>query len=216
MFTGLIEELGTIKTINNGPASSLLKIQGNIVLNDVRLGDSIAVNGVCLTVVRFSDNDFDAQVMEETLKKTNLKELRTGDKVNLERALKMGDRLGGHLVSGHIDGVGKIIEQTKHDIAIVTRITAPSYILEFLIPKASIAIDGISLTVVDVNADDFTVSLIPHTMSLTTLGIKKVGAIVNLESDMIGKYVKRFTGNNNQSNNRKDLSLSFLAENGFL
>jgi len=216
LFTGLVEELGTIKAINNGPASSLLKIQARFVLEDVKLGDSIAINGVCLTVVKFTSSDFDVQIMEETLTKTNLKDLKTGDKVNLERALRMGDRLGGHLVSGHIDEVGKISEQTKHDIAIVTRITAPSNFLDYLIPKGSVAIDGISLTVIDVNANDFTISLIPHTMALTTLGIKGVGDIVNLESDMLGKYVKKFVMNDKQVNNKKGLSMNFLAENGFL
>lgn len=216
LFTGLVEELGSIKAMNNGPASSFLKIQASNVLQDLRLGDSIAVNGVCLTVVKFSNVEFDVQVMEETLKKTNLKDLKVGDKVNLERALRLGDRLGGHLVSGHIDGVGTISEQTKHDIAIVTRIKSSPHILESLIPQGSVAIDGISLTVVDVNANDFTVSLIPHTMNQTTLGIKKVGAIVNLESDMIGKYVKKFVENTKETNNKKDLSISFLAENGFL
>ncbi|MDK2823716.1 MAG: riboflavin synthase [Clostridia bacterium] len=216
MFTGLVEELGTIKAINNGPASSLLKITAKTVLQDVKIGDSIAVNGVCLTVVNFTGGDFEAQVMAETLKKTNLRDLKIGDKVNLERALRMGDRLGGHLVSGHVDGVGQIIEQTKHDIAIVTRIKAPDDVLNYLIPKGSVSVDGISLTVVDVNDRDFTISLIPHTMSITTLGIKKVGDYVNLESDMIGKYVKRFINNESKLDKRKDLSLTFLAENGFL
>lgn len=216
MFTGLVEELGIIKAINNGPQSSQLTISADIVLADVKLGDSIAVNGVCLTVVDFNTQQFQAQVMAETLQKTNLRELKIGAKVNLERALRMGDRLGGHLVSGHVDGIGKIVEQTRHDIAIVTRIAASDDVLNYLIPKGSVAIDGISLTVVDVKENDFTVSLIPHTMSITTLGLKKVGDYVNLETDMIGKYVKKFTNNQTEKQQGKSLSLSFLAENGFL
>jgi len=216
LFTGLVEELGIIKAINNGPQSSQLTISADIVLADVKLGDSIAVNGVCLTVVDFNTQQFQAQVMAETLQKTNLRELKIGAKVNLERALRMGDRLGGHLVSGHVDGIGKIVEQTRHDIAIVTRIAASDDVLNYLIPKGSVAIDGISLTVVDVKENDFTVSLIPHTMSITTLGLKKVGDYVNLETDMIGKYVKKFTNNQTEKQQGKSLSLSFLAENGFL
>ncbi|MFZ7102376.1 MAG: riboflavin synthase [Peptococcaceae bacterium] len=216
MFTGLAEELGTIKAVDSGQASAQLKVAASIVLNEVRVGDSIAVNGVCLTVVKFTDNGFTAQVMEETLRKTNLKELKAGDKVNLERALRVGERLGGHIVSGHIDGIGQIMEKARHDIAIVLKIAAAADILENMIPKGSISIDGISLTIVEVNDDYFTVSLIPHTMLQTTLGIKQKGAIVNLETDVLGKYVRRFLDNNNRTKNIRDVSVSFLAENGFL
>jgi len=215
LFTGLVEELGKIKAINNGSKSSHLTISSKIVLQDIKIGDSIAVNGVCLTVVDFSDQDFQAQVMAETLKKTNLKELKIGDKVNLERALRLGDRLGGHLVSGHVDGVGKIVEQSRHDIALVTKIEASDNIINYLIPKGSVAIDGISLTIVDVNVDNFTVSLIPHTMSLTTLGFKKVGEHVNLECDMIAKYVENFVLKKPNEKN-KGLSMTTLMENGFI
>jgi len=216
LFTGLVEELGTIKAVYNGPDSSRLKIAGKIIVEDVKLGDSIAVNGVCLTVVDFNKDDFQAQVMAETLKKTNLRELKIGDKVNLERALRMGDRLGGHLVSGHVDGVGRIIEKRRHDIAIVIRIESPEAVLHYLINKGSAAIDGISLTVVDVSDKDFTVSLIPHTMSLTTLGIKNVGEMVNLEVDMLARYVESFINKKIVKDKGKDISVEFLAANGFL
>ena len=216
MFTGLVEELGTIKTIYPGPSSSRLNINAKVVLEDVKLGDSIAVNGVCLTVTQFTKDSFQAQVMEETLKKTNLKELTTGSKVNLERAMRMGDRLGGHMVSGHVDGMGKIIEQAKVDIALITRVETTADIINYLIPKGSIAIDGISLTIVEVNEKDFTISLIPHTMSMTTLGFKKIGDKVNLEIDMIAKYVERFFVTKSTSPKKSGLTMESLLENGFL
>jgi len=216
LFTGLVEELGIIKAIYHGADSSRLQIAARVVLEDVKLGDSIAVNGVCLTVVDFTKDNFQAEVMAETLKKTNLKELKKGDRVNLERALQIGDRLGGHLVSGHVDGVGKITEQKRHDIALVTRIETPENVLQYLIPKGSVAIDGISLTIVDVNENDFTVSLIPHTRLLTTLGLKKVGDKVNLEVDMLARYVEKFVNKKPTRNKEKGISVEFLAENGFL
>lgn len=217
MFTGLVEELGTIQGILNGPKSSKLNIKAQVVLEGLKLGDSIAVNGVCLTVVNFSAHFLEAQVMEETLQKTNLKDLMSGDQVNLERAMALGDRLGGHMVSGHVDGVGKIIEQRRHDIATVTKIQGPTEIINYLVPKGSIAIDGISLTIVDVNEQDFTVSLIPHTRGLTTLGFKVIGDKVNLEIDVIAKYVERFLNINEKTKGKKGgLSMSALLENGFV
>lgn len=191
MFTGIIEELGQLKGIRGGSKSALLEIKAREVLQDVKLGDSIAVNGVCLTVTGFSKDWFTADVMAETLSKTNLDSLRPGDKVNLERALRLSDRLGGHLVSGHIDGVGTIIGQQVVDIAVVTEIAAPPQVLKYVVPKGSAAIDGISLTVVELTKVGFTVSLIPHTAKLTTLGFKKIGDRVNLEGDIIGKYIER-------------------------
>jgi len=216
LFTGLVEELGTIKAVYNGTDSSRLKIAGRVVVEGLKLGDSIAVNGVCLTVVDINKDDFQAQVMAETLKKTNLRELQIGNKVNLERALRMSDRLGGHLVSGHVDGVGRIIEKKRHDIAIVIRIEAPETVLYYLINKGSVAIDGISLTVVEVGSKDFTISLIPHTMSLTTLGLKNVGEMVNLEVDMLARYVESFVNKKIVKDKGKDISVEFLAANGFL
>lgn len=218
MFTGIIEEMGTIKKIRHGRDSARLTIEGDIVLEDVKLGDSIAVNGICLTVVGFSEQSFDVDVMAETLRKTNLEELKPGDRVNLERALRVGDRLGGHIVSGHIDGVGTIARQQREDIAILTDIRAPSGVLKYIVKKGSVAVDGISLTVVDVTDDTFRVSLIPHTAKLTTLGYKKAGDRVNLESDIIGKYVERLLGFKGEDvcGKSAELTLDYLAQHGFL
>lgn len=183
------------------------------------MGDSIAVNGVCLTVVDFESCHFTAEAMAETLDKTTLGSLRNGEKVNLERALKLSDRLGGHLVSGHVDGVGVISGQMKHDIAIVTEITYPPDIGRYIVPKGSIAIDGISLTVVAVNTRAFSVSLIPHTRGITTLGFKKTGDRVNLEADVIAKYLdklSKYPSAHNEIATEEKLNKEFLTINGFL
>ncbi|MDW7675525.1 MAG: riboflavin synthase [Bacillota bacterium] len=218
MFTGLVEELGTLIKINRGSNSARLALKAKTVLKGVKLGDSIAVNGICLTVVSFSESQFEVEVMDETLKKTNLGYLSIGEKVNLERALSLGDRLGGHLVSGHIDGVGEIERMDKLDIAILITIKASENILKYIIEKGSIAIDGVSLTIVSADKSSFTVSLIPHTKNMTTLGIKKIGDTVNLEADMIGKYVAKFLGTRNEYSKEKEskIDANFLAENGFL
>lgn len=193
-------------------------ITAPLVVADVKLGDSIAVNGICLTVVDFNAGTFTAEVMAETLAKTNLGDLLPGTKVNLERALRLCDRLGGHLVSGHVDGTGMIIRQTRHDIAIVTEISYPKDIGKYLITKGSIAIDGISLTIIDVTSSAFTVSLIPHTRGITTLGLKKAGDKVNLEADVIAKYLEKLVTKkeNNIDNNSGNIEISFLAEHGFI
>jgi riboflavin synthase len=217
VFTGIIEELGIVKDLRLLPESGQLTLEGRKVLQGTQIGDSISVNGVCLTVLRQSEREFTVDVMAETLAKTNLAELKSGSRVNLERALQLQTRLGGHLVSGHIDGVGEIRRITPWGIAQVYEISGPPPLLTYVLPKGSIAIDGISLTVIDVEEEYFTVSLIPHTFKQTTLGIKGIGASVNLETDLIGKYVARFMGLNTASNkNKKDLSLGFLAEHGFL
>jgi len=217
MFTGIVEELGTVRALRLLPESGQLTLEGKKVLDDTQIGDSIAVNGVCLTVIRMSDREFTVDVMAETLAKTNLSELKSGNKVNLERALQLKTRLGGHLVSGHVDGVGSIRRIVPWGIAQVYEINAPPALLSYMLPKGSIAIDGISLTVIDVEADFFSVSLIPHTFKETTLGLKGVGASVNLETDLIGKYVARFMGLKTISvNSKQDLSLGFLAEHGFI
>ncbi len=212
MFTGIVEELGRLRGLKKGSKSALLEIAAREVLQDVKLGDSIAVNGVCLTVTGFTKDWFTADVMAETLGKTNLGSLRPGDRVNLERALRLSDRLGGHLVSGHIDGVGTIIGQQVVDIAVVTEIEAPPQVLKYVVGKGSVAIDGISLTVVEVTSRGFTVSLIPHTAKLTTLGFKKIGDRVNLEGDVIGKYVERLLHFERPGN----LNPDFLSKHGFL
>lgn len=218
MFTGIVEELGTIRKIYKGTDSARLNIEAQVVLKDVKLGDSIAVNGICLTVVSFDNRFFEVDVMAETLRKTNLNDLKPGDRINLERALRVGDRLGGHIVSGHIDGVGVISRQNKEDIAILTEISAPREVMKYVVTKGSVAIDGISLTIVNCTDDAFVVSLIPHTAGLTTLGFKKPGDRVNLESDIIGRYVERLMGfrDGRESGQEQKLTLGFLAENGFL
>lgn len=182
---------------------------------DISLGDSIAVNGVCLTAVRFDDHVFQADVMAETLTASNLGALQPGNRVNLERALRLADRLGGHLVQGHVDGVGTIMEKVKQDIALVIRIRAPHEILNFTVPKGSITIDGISLTVVEVAGDNFTVSIIPHTAALTTLGFKQAGTSVNLETDIVGRYIYKFIHLPPDPGSQSSITAAFLTENGF-
>ncbi|MEW6696159.1 MAG: riboflavin synthase [Bacillota bacterium] len=200
-----------------GPDSAKLHIFAAKVLEDVKIGDSIAVNGVCLTVTTFGEGAFTADVMAETLAKTNLRDLRPGSKVNLERALRLGDRLGGHLVSGHVDGVGTIAALEKYDIATLVTVQAPSQVMKYTIKKGSVAIDGTSLTVVDLDQDKFQVSLIPHTAHATVLGSKKVGETVNLEADMLGKYIERLLqGREEQTPRNSKLNLEFLSANGFL
>lgn len=216
MFTGIVEELGVIKAVRRGADSAQLIIEAARVIEGSRVGDSIMVNGVCLTSVHFGERDFTADVMAETLDKSNLGVLKTGDKVNLERALRLGDRLGGHIVSGHIDGVGTVARREKHDIATLITIRAPEAVMRYIIKKGSVAIDGISLTVVDFAPDTFQVSLIPHTARETTLGFKKAGDSVNLEGDIIGKYIERMMDFQGGRKGGSRLSMSFLAEHGFL
>lgn len=215
MFTGIIEELGIVRRLERGSDSCIISIQANQVLGDVQLGDSIAVNGVCLTVTSFDKEHFTADMMAETLAKTNLKDLSTGQRVNLERAVRLGDRMGGHLVQGHVDAVGIISSQQRVDIARILRINAPDEILKYLVAKGSVAIDGISLTVVEVLYDSFTVSIIPHTAQKTTLGFKNPGDTVNLEADIIGRYVEKLL-KRSEGKNKSVLSPEFLAEHGFL
>ncbi|CCO07052.1 Riboflavin synthase alpha chain [Desulforamulus hydrothermalis Lam5 = DSM 18033] len=187
------------------------------MLEDVKIGDSIAVNGVCLTVTTFGEGIFTADVMAETLARTNLKELRPGSKVNLERALRLGDRLGGHLVSGHVDGIGTIIGTARHDIATLVTVQAPDEVMKYIIKKGSVAIDGTSLTVVDFDRDKFQVSLIPHTAQVTVLGSKKIGDTVNLEADVLGKYIERLLqAREERPVQNSKISQEFLSAHGFL
>ncbi|MCL4439071.1 MAG: riboflavin synthase [Firmicutes bacterium] len=203
--------------MSKGPDSAKLHILGSRVLEDVRIGDSIAVNGVCLTVTTFGEGAFTADVMAETLAKTNLRDLRPGSKVNLERALRLGDRLGGHMVSGHVDGVGTIAALEKYDVQLAVFVQAPPQVMKYIIKKGSVAIDGTSLTVVDFDQDKFQVSLIPHTAHATVLGSKKIGETVNLEADILGKYIERLLqGREEQPNKNSKLNLEFLSANGFL
>jgi riboflavin synthase len=215
LFTGIIEELGTVRSLQTRADFAQIKIEARKVLSDIRLGDSIAVNGVCLTVASFSGLSFLADVMPETLRKTNLIGLKPGNRVNLERALALGGRLGGHMVSGHVDGTGRIREKRTEGNAVVMHITAPQEVLRLIVPKGSIAVDGISLTVAVVGPESFSVSVIPHTAAETTLGEKSAGDIVNLENDLIGKYVDRLL-NSYQDIQQKDISIDFLKANGFI
>ncbi|HWR55014.1 MAG TPA: riboflavin synthase [Negativicutes bacterium] len=218
MFTGLIEELGSVQAMVRGQKSVRLTIAARKVLADVRLGDSIAVNGTCLTVVDFSATFFTADIMPETVERTVLATLQKGDKVNLERTLAVGDRLGGHIVTGHIDGVGRITEKRRNDNAVLITLAAPAAVMKYIVPKGSVAIDGISLTVVEHSAAGFTVSLIPHTAAATTLGFKQAGDPVNLETDIIGKYVAKMLQGEAEAEPtavKGGLTRGFLAEHGF-
>jgi riboflavin synthase len=194
MFTGIIEEIGVMVCVRQGPASSVLQIGAEKIFEDLRLGDSVAVNGVCLTASKIQGNSFFADVMSETLNRSALGMLKAGDPVNLERAMAANGRFGGHIVSGHIDGTGKILQVRREDNAVWYRVGAPSGIMKYIVEKGSIAIDGISLTVARTGQGDFSVSVIPHTAGHTILSRKGPQDTVNLENDIIGKYVEKLTG----------------------
>jgi riboflavin synthase len=216
MFTGLIEEIGKVENIIKGAKSAQITINGSRILEDTKLGDSISTNGVCLTVVNFTKSSFTVDVMPETMRRSNLKNLKHGSRVNLERALRLGDRLGGHIVSGHIDGVGFIKSIEEEDNATWVTIEASEDILKYVIEKGSIAIDGTSLTVAYVNNVSFKVSIIPMTRDETTLLSKKVGEEVNLECDMVGKYIERLTMFNKKEDQKSSVNMDFLRDNGFV
>ncbi|MCL2865105.1 MAG: riboflavin synthase [Lachnospiraceae bacterium] len=194
MFTGIIEEIGKIKHVQQGAKSARLVIRASKVLEETKTGDSIAVNGVCLTVTGLTATEFSADVMHETLKRSSLAKLHSGALVNLERAMAADGRFGGHMVAGHVDGMGVIRAITRDDNAIWFSIRAEKEILKYVIQKGSIAVDGISLTVAQVSKDDFCVSVIPHSMEQSILKVKRVGDTVNLENDCIGKYVEKLMG----------------------
>lgn len=215
MFTGIVEEVGTVKAVQKGSASSFIKVQANKIFEDMHLGDSIAVNGVCLTVTDFNGNIFSADVMNETLSRSSLGQLKNGSPVNLERAMAANGRFGGHIVSGHIDGTGTISKIENDGIAVWYTISAPTDIMRYIVEKGSIAIDGISLTVAAVNDSTFSVSIIPHTAEQTILSVKKVGDIVNLENDIVGKYVEKLMKPTETSAKPSGITMDFLAKNGF-
>lgn len=215
MFTGLIEEIGIVKSVTQMGLSAKITIQVKKILDDIKIGDSISTNGVCLTVVDLLNSSFSVDVMPETMKKSNLKGLIMGSKVNLERALQIGDRLHGHFVSGHIDGVGYVRSFHEEDNAVWITIGAEKSILKYVVYKGSIAIDGISLTVAYVDEEVFKVSIIPHTGQETTLLSKKKGDEINLECDMIGKYLAKFM-KDTDSKLKNDIDKDFLKENGFI
>lgn len=215
MFTGIVEELGAIRAVRRGAASAVLSIGAAEVLSDLKIGDSVAVNGVCLTVTSLDDGGFTADVMHETLNRSSLGALVPGSRVNLERAMPANGRFGGHIVSGHIDGTGKIVSVRPDDNALWYTISAAPEQLRYIVEKGSITIDGISLTVAAVDEVSFSVSLIPHTAAVTTLGKKRAGDIVNLETDIIGKYVEKLLRPALEPERQGGISLEFLAENGF-
>lgn len=212
MFTGIVEEIGTVKKIARGQ-KAYLEIQADKIFSDIHIGDSIAVNGVCLTVTGFSGKIFTADVMNETFSRSSLGSLKTGSHVNLERAMSANGRFGGHIVSGHIDGTGKITNIKKDGNAVWYKISADENIIKYTVEKGSIAIDGISLTVARVEMDNFSVSIIPHTSEKTILSEKKTGDTVNLENDIIGKYVERFL--NFDKTGKSNITMDFLSKYGF-
>ena len=191
MFTGIVEELGTVEALEDQGDAIRLTVRGPVVTSDASLGDSISVNGCCLTVVTHEDATFTADVMRETLDKTALGSLEPGSRVNLERAVTAATRLGGHIVQGHVDGTGAVLRRTPSEHWEVVEISLPAELSRYLVEKGSITVDGISLTVFDVGAEAFSVSLIPETLARTTLGIKQPGDVVNLEVDVIAKYVEK-------------------------
>ena len=217
MFTGIVEEVGTMQGVRMGTTSGEIHLKASKVLEGTKLGDSIAVNGVCLTVTNMTADGFTADVMPETLRRSNLGQLRSGDPVDLERAMAADGRFGGHLVSGHIDGTGTITELRREGNAVWVRIQTTPEILRLIVEKGSITIDGISLTVATLGKNDFQVSIIPHTGSETILLSKKPGDMVNLENDIVGKYVEKLltTPTAAESEPESKVTWEFLAENGF-
>ena len=191
MFTGIIEEMGVLKAVDRTLAGTRLRIMAKVILDDLSQGASVSVNGACLTVVTLESEEFTVEVSPETLSVTTLGSLAPGSPLNLERAMKLSDRIGGHLVSGHVDGVGSVLNRQQEGNSIVLTIEAPPEILRYCVPKGSMTVDGISMTINDVQEGAFKLAVIPHTASATTLGIKQPGDRVNLESDLIGKYVER-------------------------
>ena len=211
MFTGIIEEVGTFGGLSGGT----IAIGAKLVQSDAHIGDSIAVNGICLTVTQFDAHGFRAAVMPETVRRTSLAGLTHGAPLNLERALLPTTRLGGHFVSGHIDGVGEITEMREEGNAILMTVAAGDEILRGIVEKGSVALDGISLTVARVGTTDFTVSLIPHTRTVTNLGAKHVGSPLNIETDILGKYALKLIGGENSAAGNTGITQEFLLQNGF-
>ena len=214
MFTGLIEEIGSVRRVVSGAEWGSIAIACKDILPGTKIGDSIAVNGVCLTVTTLQKDGFTADVMAETLRRSDLGALRQGDPVNLERAMATDGRFGGHIVAGHVDGTGTLARKKQEGNAMVLTIAAAPALLYEIVEKGSITIDGVSLTVVSVTQENFTVSIIPHTGAQTILLDKKTGDPVNLETDVIAKYIRRFT-TPQKAEKKSGLTLSFLQENGF-
>jgi riboflavin synthase len=220
MFTGIIEGFGTIREIRSEGQGKRMTVDADFFLEQTRIGDSICVSGACLTVVMIDVKRFRVDVSPETLTKTTFGNAKIGDRVNLERALRLSDRIDGHLVSGHIDGIGTITLKQNIGNAIIVSFKVPEVISHYMIQKGSVAVDGISLTINNCGHDSFDVSIIPHTAKLTTIGFKKAGDLVNIETDMIGKYVERFVGGKRHDEKKKEtgssLDMEFLVKSGFV
>ncbi|MEU3223417.1 riboflavin synthase [Streptomyces sp. NPDC006976] len=204
MFTGIVEELGEVVAVEKLEDASRFRLRGPVVTEGAGHGDSIAVNGVCLTVVDLGEHEFTADVMAETLNRSSLGALTTGSRVNLERPMALGGRLGGHIVQGHVDGTGRILERRPSENWEIVKVSLPDGLSRYVVEKGSITVDGVSLTVVDAGPDFFTISLIPTTLALTTLGIKQPGDPVNLEVDVIAKYVERLLGDSAPGNQKRE------------
>ncbi|RMG53232.1 MAG: riboflavin synthase [Acidobacteria bacterium] len=213
MFTGIVEEMGTVRRLERRGGSVTLEVAAGKTLHGTRIGDSIAVNGACLTVTALGRDTFTVDLAPETLRRTNLGRLRPGDGVNLERSLAIGDRLGGHFVQGHVDGVGRVEALRPEADAVIVSFAAPAEIMRYVVPKGFIAVDGVSLTVVDRLRGGFTVSFIPYTLAHTIAGRYRAGSVVNLEADILGKYVERFLSH---WEGTETLSRQFLLRHGFL
>ncbi|MCY8824745.1 riboflavin synthase [Bacillus atrophaeus] len=215
MFTGIIEETGTIESMKKAGLSMALTIKCSHILDDVKLGDSIAVNGICLTVTAFTKTQFTVDVMPETVKSTSLNGLSKGSKVNLERAMAANGRFGGHFVSGHVDGTAEITRIEEKSNAVYYDLKMDPSLTKTLVLKGSITVDGVSLTIFGLTEDQVTVSIIPHTISETIFSTKPIGSTVNIECDMIGKYMYRFLHKADQKKNDQSITKAFLSENGF-
>ncbi|MBI3595728.1 MAG: riboflavin synthase [Nitrospirae bacterium] len=216
MFTGIIEEMGVVRGFDRDAKSARLSVLARTVLEDLSIGDSLTVNGVCLTVTGTANGEFTADVSPETLSVTNLGSLNVGDAVNLERALRVNSRLGGHLVSGHIDGVGRIRDRRPEDEALVLSIEIPKELLRYCVKKGSITVDGISLTINQVTDKEIQVAIIPHTAKVTALGLKGIGSGVNLECDLIGKYVERLLQETGPEGTPQKIDREYLRRRGLL
>ena len=215
MFTGIIEEIGKVTQLQKGTYSAVLHIQAEIVLDQLKIGDSVAVNGVCLTVTSIQAHEFTADVMHETLNRSALSNLKCGSHVNLERAMPANGRFDGHIVAGHVDDVGKIIDIKRDDNAIWYTIQAAPAVMRYIVEKGSIAIDGISLTITNLTSDSFSVSIIPHTAQVTTLGKRQIGDTVNLENDIIGKYIEKFLTPTVSKSPKSTLTRDWLIQHGY-
>ena len=220
MFTGIIEGFGTIREIRPEGQGKRMTVDADFFLEQTKIGDSICVSGACLTVVMIDDKRFSVDLSPETLAKTTFKSAKIGDRVNLERALRLSDRIDGHLVSGHIDGIGTVTLIQNIGNAVIVSFKVPEFISHYMIQKGSVAVDGISLTINNCGHDSFDVSIIPHTARLTTISFKKAGDLVNIETDMIGKYVERFVGDKHHDEKTKgvkrSIDMEFLAKTGFV